>query len=70
MRCLQSDYKKDRTTKFFHLMASSKRRMNYIDNLSIHGNVYEKPKDISEAIASHFESHFNQSLVIQVSELD
>ena len=60
----------DRNTKFFHLMVSTRRRMNLIENVSIHGRVYEKAKDISEAITSHFEFHFNQTITIQVKELD
>ena len=60
----------DKNTKFFHLMASTRRRMNSIENVSIDGMVYEKPEDISEAIASHFESHFNHNITIQVRELD
>ena len=50
----------DRNTKFFHLVASTRRRGNSIDKLIIQGKVVDKPWDFKEDIADHFEFHFNK----------
>ena len=59
---------RDRNTKFFHLSASSRRRGNLIDKLLVQGNMIEEPKDIKEAIAVHFERHFNHCKAFKIRE--
>ena len=43
----------DNNTKFFHKMANSHRRRNYMENLEVDGIVYEEPQDIRDQ-ALHF----------------
>ena len=56
----------DRNIKFFHLVASTGRRGNLIDNLSFQGEVFDKPEYVKAMIAEHFESHLNSSQVIKL----
>ena len=59
-----------RNTKFFHLLASFKRRGNFIDKLFVHGIVIEEPRDIKKAIDEHFERHFNnQGMELQLENV-
>ena len=51
----------DRNTKIFHLMASHRRNVNFIDKLGIHGRDMDNPRDIKSGIADYFESHFNEN---------
>ena len=60
----------DKNTKFFHLVASSRKRANHIAKLTIHDKVVDKPGDIQEAITSHFESLFNKHQATQVKDLN
>ena len=58
----------DRNTKFFHLMASTRKRGNFIDNLSVHGVVIDSPRDLKTAIADHFEKHFQSRQAIKLKD--
>ena len=59
----------DKNTKFFHLVASSRRRANLIDKLHVHGNLVDQLGVLKEAITNHFESQFNFNLATQLKEL-
>ena len=56
----------NRNTKFFHLVASSRRNGNYINKLVEGGILVDKPSDIREVITQHFEKHFNNSQAVKV----
>ena len=58
---------RDRNTKKFHLMASTKRKGNIIDKLNVQGKLVDKPEVLKDVIATHFESHFskNQSILLK-----
>ena len=59
---------RDRNTKFFHVLESTKRRGNCIDKIIVQGKETKKPGDIRETIAQHFESHFNNNQAIQLND--
>ena len=58
----------DRNTKFFHLVATSRRCRNTIDKLVVHRNLIDNPGVIREAITEYFEQHFNSSKAIRMKE--
>ncbi|XVF06594.1 hypothetical protein REPUB_Repub06bG0062400 [Reevesia pubescens] len=60
----------DRNTKFFHLSASIRRRINSIDSLRLGSRTFEKPEELKEAITGHFEHHFNKKSAIGVLDID
>ncbi|XP_035544681.1 uncharacterized protein LOC118348042 [Juglans regia] len=45
----------DKNTKFFHRMANAHRRFNYIESLSIDGDVSSDQGEIKEHVVGHFE---------------
>ncbi|XVE95789.1 hypothetical protein REPUB_Repub02eG0163900 [Reevesia pubescens] len=51
----------DRNTKFFHIVATARRRTNFISSLKFQDRVIDNPENLKEAIALHFELHFNNS---------
>jgi hypothetical protein len=44
----------DRNTKFFHRMANSHRRNNFIECLNIEGTVTSDPKEVEEGIVQYY----------------
>ncbi|EOY02885.1 Uncharacterized protein TCM_017287 [Theobroma cacao] len=48
----------DRNTKFFHGMASARKRSNYIDKVKVGERYVEDPAEVKNIIAAHFESLF------------
>ncbi|XP_028126943.1 uncharacterized protein LOC114323538 [Camellia sinensis] len=51
----------DRNTRFFHLMASSRQRVNLIDFVTVGGVRHEDPTQVKQAVLSHFRNHFAES---------
>ncbi|OMO55420.1 hypothetical protein COLO4_36005 [Corchorus olitorius] len=59
----------DRNTRFFHLVASVRNRVNSIKCLEFNGNLVEDPVELKNSIADHFESHYNIQQAVGVEEL-
>ncbi|XVF31069.1 hypothetical protein REPUB_Repub16aG0113600 [Reevesia pubescens] len=57
-------------TQFFHSMASFRRKSNFIGNLNFNGVIIDKPDELKEVVASHFESQFNQMRALSLIDLD
>lgn len=53
--------KGDRNTKFFHIMACSRKTMNTLCSILINGSVVEDPQDVRAAIQNHFFTLFSDS---------
>ncbi|KAK0599556.1 hypothetical protein LWI29_006326 [Acer saccharum] len=48
----------DRNTRFFHSVASGRRRMNLIENIAFEGVIRSKPDEVSSGVADFFEQQF------------
>ena len=46
----------DNNTKFFHKMANSQRRYNYMDKVEVDGVVYGEESEIREKVVHFYES--------------
>jgi exonuclease III len=51
----------DNNTKFFHKMANSHRRYNYMDKVVVDGVVYEEESEIREKVVHFYESLYQES---------
>ncbi|XP_028091070.1 uncharacterized protein LOC114291222 [Camellia sinensis] len=51
----------DRNTRFFHLMARSRQRVNLIDSVTVERVRHEDPTQVKQAVLSHFRNHFAES---------
>ena len=51
----------DNNTKFFHKMANSQRRCNYMDKVEVDGAVYEDESEIREQVVHFYESLYQES---------
>ncbi|XP_028106687.1 uncharacterized protein LOC114305751 [Camellia sinensis] len=55
----------DRNTKFFHVMASSRRNRNSINSISIDGVDMKEPETVRLAVLQHFRRQFTESWAIR-----
>jgi hypothetical protein len=46
----------DNNTKFFHKLANSHRRSNYMEKVELHGVVYEEETEVREKVVHFYES--------------
>ncbi|XVE88638.1 hypothetical protein DITRI_Ditri19aG0085600 [Diplodiscus trichospermus] len=60
----------DKNTAFFHMVASARRRSNWINQIVVQGNSLSEPKEIKEGVAAHFENHFNKRMAVELVELN
>ncbi|KAL4367675.1 hypothetical protein GQ457_05G016460 [Hibiscus cannabinus] len=60
----------DRNTKFFHLVASARRRSNFINCLKVVANVINNPAEVKKAIELHFKDFYNKSLTIPIKSFE
>jgi hypothetical protein len=51
----------DNNTKFFHKMANSHRRYNYMDKVKVDGVVFEEESEIREKVVHFYESLYQES---------
>jgi hypothetical protein len=51
----------DNNTKFFHKMANSHRRYNYMDKVEVDGVVFEESSEIREKVVHFYESLYQES---------
>ena len=51
----------DNNTKFFHKMANSHRRYNYMENLEVDGVVYEEIQDIRNQVVHFYELLYQEN---------
>ncbi|KAL4341162.1 hypothetical protein GQ457_08G025100 [Hibiscus cannabinus] len=59
-----------RHTKFFHLVASNRRRANFIGQLEVGSVVLSDPPVIKKVIELHFKNVYNKSDTIPVKSFD
>ncbi|KAK3199602.1 hypothetical protein Dsin_023017, partial [Dipteronia sinensis] len=52
----------DRNTKFFHLMANGRRKVNTIGEISIEGVACSNPEEIKDGIYRFFKNHFKKDV--------
>ncbi|KAK2638440.1 hypothetical protein Ddye_026235 [Dipteronia dyeriana] len=50
----------DKNSKFFHVMASRRKRRNYIGNLQVEGISISDPTRVRDAILRYFQNHFQK----------
>ncbi|XVE89968.1 hypothetical protein DITRI_Ditri20bG0039100 [Diplodiscus trichospermus] len=60
----------DRNTKYFHLMASMRKRVNAIEQLCVNGIICKDIQVIKNAVANHFEAHYDKDEAIPFREFD
>ncbi|XVF10646.1 hypothetical protein REPUB_Repub07fG0200300 [Reevesia pubescens] len=60
----------DKNTKFFHLTTLVRRRSNTIESLQLADRVVDRPVEVKEVIAEHFNLHFNQKVAVDIEDLD
>ncbi|CAL5358449.1 unnamed protein product [Camellia sinensis] len=53
--------KGDRNTKFFHIMACSRKNRNALCPIVINGSAVENPQDVRAEVKNHFLNHFSDS---------
>ncbi|XP_028085234.1 uncharacterized protein LOC114286280 [Camellia sinensis] len=53
--------KGDRNTKFFHVMASTRRNRNALCSIEVNGALTEDPKEIRTEVFNHFQRQFSES---------
>ncbi|OMO71257.1 reverse transcriptase [Corchorus capsularis] len=58
----------DRNTRFYHLVASVRNRVNCIKSLEFDCRTIEDPLELKDYIADDFEKHFNQNLAIGIED--
>uniref|UniRef100_A0A2N9HPF7 Endonuclease/exonuclease/phosphatase domain-containing protein n=1 Tax=Fagus sylvatica TaxID=28930 RepID=A0A2N9HPF7_FAGSY len=51
----------DNNTKFFHKMANSHRRYNYMDKVEVDGEVFEEESEIREKVVHFYESLYQEA---------
>jgi hypothetical protein len=51
----------DNNTKYFHKVANSNRRRNYMDQVEVEGIVYENEPDIREKVVSFYENLYKEA---------
>ncbi|KAK8609198.1 hypothetical protein V6N13_025504 [Hibiscus sabdariffa] len=61
---------RDRNSRFFHMVASSKRRMNTIHTPRVADKVLDKPVAIKDAINEHFKKVYNAHPTIPVKSFE
>ncbi|XVE80966.1 hypothetical protein DITRI_Ditri15bG0024200 [Diplodiscus trichospermus] len=52
------------------MVASARKRSNWINQIVVQGNSLSEPKEIKEDVAAHFENHFNKRKAIELVELN
>ncbi|KAL4385916.1 hypothetical protein GQ457_09G028800 [Hibiscus cannabinus] len=60
----------DKNTKYFHLVASSRRRNNHIESIKVNETVVQSPVLVKKVMEDHFKSIYNSSDTYPVARLD
>ncbi|KAK8631819.1 hypothetical protein V6N13_028597 [Hibiscus sabdariffa] len=60
----------DRNTKFYHLVASARRRANYISNIEVREVLLSDPNEVNKAVELHFKYIYNDSKMILIKAFD
>ncbi|KAL4386551.1 hypothetical protein GQ457_09G024140 [Hibiscus cannabinus] len=60
----------DRNTKFFHMVASSRMRANFLGSIKVGGQSFNNPIEIKEAIETHFKGIYNIKNTLPIKSLD
>ena len=56
----------DNNTKFFHKMANSNRRRNYIGGLEVDGVYYEEAAEMREHVVQFYENMFYNGFFLEM----
>ncbi|KAL4351250.1 hypothetical protein GQ457_06G036320 [Hibiscus cannabinus] len=60
----------DKNTRYFHIVASTRRRKNSIDKLSVGSRVVTKPEKIKAEVEDHFQKIYNNVNTIKAEHLN
>lgn len=55
----------DRNTKFFHVMATSRQRRNFIDSLNVGGTTVVDPNEMKMAVHNHFKNLYKEEVKVR-----
>ncbi|XVF39325.1 hypothetical protein PTKIN_Ptkin01aG0025400 [Pterospermum kingtungense] len=61
---------KDRNTKFFHMAATMRRRLNAIDHLEVNGALCSDPRVVKQVIVAYFEAQIQANFAIPLRCFD
>ncbi|KAK6232391.1 hypothetical protein SCA6_002464 [Theobroma cacao] len=59
----------DHNTRYFHAIALTRRKTNFVEKIKWGDDLYDKPQDIRGVIVSYFENHFTEREVLELRDM-
>ncbi|GMI92444.1 hypothetical protein HRI_002913700 [Hibiscus trionum] len=59
----------DRNTRFFHLVASERKRVNAIKSLLVDNVMVEDPLNVKKAVVDHFRDAYNRTHALDIKNI-